>query len=147
MMKKILSIMVAILLLAVGIVYAAMDDVSFTTSALTTGTAQTNTFVMRGHLERVYVSATAWASGTNTVAITSDGQTIFTKAVTANTAYYPQIAQQGTTGSAITFVGGTNDTANPWYSKIPVGGTVTVVQTHTGTTSTNTYTTKLLWSK
>ena len=141
-MKKML--MIAILAAFAQAGFAAMDDRDYSVAVIGTAT-NSQSFVLRGELEAVYVTIPASATGTVTVA-TSQG-TVFTKsALTASGVYFPRVALQTTAGAAATFVGGTNNTANAWYGKAPLAGsvTVTVIGESEGT---NTYGAKIIYNK
>lgn len=143
-MKK-LSIAL-IVLLAAGAVSAQMSDWEQTASLITTNSDSWSQFI-RGTLEGVHVNVAA--KKTNVVLITSeDDQTLFSATVSADAFYPILVPAYGTTGSALTFVGGgaTNDTANTWYTKMPVASKVTMrVAGAANTTGTNSVTVRLIW--
>jgi len=146
-MKKLIAV-ISVALIA-GMSYAGMDDPTVTTSDLTNGKAYTNNITVRGFLEGVYVSCDSWGGCSNAVTITADGQTLFSKTFTANAMYYPKVGVHGTTGTALTYFSGTTGdrNTNTVYGSIPIAGTVTIVQTHTGTVSTNAYSCKMIVNK
>lgn len=118
---------------------AQMDDTDFAVSLVGTNTAA-KTYVIRGELESIYVDVPARA--TNTVVVTSEQGTLFSKSSIAADAWYlPRVATHTTAGSAATFVGGTNDTANVWYSKAAMAGPIKVTVTGENAALTNATTT------
>lgn len=138
MKKAIVGIMV--LGICAGLVLAGMDDVTFTATDLTPAYAQTNSFVMRGVLERVELTTDGTTAGTNTVTITSGASTLFNVAFSNNASYFPRIVPTSTTGAS--FPVGTNI-----VDKAAVAGTLTVVQLASGAHATNTYTVKIVYQK
>jgi len=118
---------------------AQMADTDFAVSLVGTNTAA-KTYVIRGELESIYVDVPA--SATNTVVVTSEQGTLFSKSSIAADAWYlPRVATHTTAGAAATFVGGTNDTANVWYSKAAMAGPITVTVTGENAALTNATTT------
>lgn len=118
---------------------AQMADTDFAVSLVGTNTAA-KTYVIRGELESIYVDVPA--SATNTVVVTSEQGTLFSKSSIAADAWYlPRVATHTTAGAAATFVGGTNDTANVWYSKAAMAGPITVTVTGANAALTNVTTT------
>ena len=118
---------------------AQMADTDFAISLVGTNTAA-KTYVIRGELESIYVDVPA--SATNTVVVTSEQGTLFSKSSIAADAWYlPRVATHTTAGAAATFVGGTNDTANVWYSKAAMAGPITVTVTGENAALTNATTT------
>ena len=118
---------------------AQMADTDFAVSLVGTNTAA-KTYVIRGELEGIYVDVPA--NATNTVVITSEQGTLLSKAsIAADVWYLPRVATHTTAGAAATFVGGTNDTANVWYSKAAMAGPITVTVTGENAALTNATTT------
>ena len=118
---------------------AQMADTDFAVGIVGTNTAA-KTYVIRGELESIYVDVPA--SATNTVVVTSEQGTLFSKSSIAADAWYlPRVATHTTAGAAATFVGGTNDTANVWYSKVAMAGPITVTVTGENAALTNATTT------
>lgn len=136
-MKKVLSI--ALVALCAGFAVAGMDGLPLSVSVIGTATG-TASRVIRGELEGIYINVAA--GSTQTVTLATSEQTLFTKAtITADTWYPLRYALYGSTGSALTFVGGTNNTANAWYGKAPLAGLVTLtVIGECATTNTTTVT-------
>jgi hypothetical protein len=132
--------MIALLLLAFAARAGAdVDGRTFAVSLIGTNVAS-KTYVLRGELESIYVDVPA--SATNTVVVTSEQGTLFSKASIAADAWYlPRVATHTTAGAAATFVGGTNDTANVWYSKAAIAGPITVTVTGENAALTNATTT------
>jgi len=124
-MKK-LCIILAVSALCAITASAVMDNKPFTGTPLG-ATAVTNSIVLRGELEGIHIDVTAPA--TNTVTVTDDyGRTLFTKSGITADAYYGLVfAKYTSTGTAATFVGGTNDTANTVYGKAALAGKGTCV--------------------
>lgn len=143
-MKKICIAL--IVLLAAWEAHAQMSDWEQTASLITTNSESWSQFI-RGTLEGVHVNVAA--TKTNVVLITSeDDQTLFSLTASADGFYPILVPAYGTTGSALTFVGGgaTNDTANTWYTKMPVASKVTMrVAGAADTTGTNSVTVRLIW--
>jgi hypothetical protein len=141
-MKK--SLLITALLAVSGMTaLAGMEALDFTPAGVTNLGTVVRAYTVRGALEGVYVIVPANATGT--VTVTSGEQTLFNKSCTA-TAFYPiLIPAYGTTASALTFVGGSNNVANPWYVKPVMAGLVSnqVVGASGGT---NTWTTRLLYT-
>ena len=118
---------------------AQMADTDFAVSLVGTNTAA-KTYVIRGELESIYVDVPA--SATNTVVVTSEQGTLFSKSgIAADAWYLPRVATHTTAGADATFVGGTNDTANVWYSKAAMAGPITVTVTGENAALTNATTT------
>jgi len=131
-MHKLVTLLAGIVLLA-GVGFADMDNKDYNIAVIgnTTGSAS---YVVRGELEGVYVKVPA-GTMTGTVTVATSQETLFTRAITADGMYRPRVSTHTTAGAAATFVGGTNNVANPWYSKAAMAGivTVTVVQDGPGT--------------
>jgi len=126
-MKKVLS---HIILIAMAVpAFALMDSKDFTATVVGTATG-TQSFVIRGALEGVYV--TVPSGGTGTVTIATAQQTLFTKSCTASAFYPIQVPAYGSTGSALTF-----SAYSTAYSVVTY--TNTGVNDSGGTISTNTY--------
>ena len=123
-MKK--SIIAIAVLAFVGLTHAEMLEEKFTGTPLG-ATAKTNSYVIRGDLQGIHIDVTAPA--TNTVTVTDVyGRTLFTKTTIAADAYYPiLVPAYSPAGVALTFVGGTNNTANVVYTKEALAGKVTCV--------------------
>lgn len=123
-MKKVQ--LIALVLLAFGVTALAdMDDKTFGAGQTIAGSTNTYTLALRGELYGVYINVGTATTRTQTVTVASAQQTLFTKAVTADGWYPLQYPQYGSTGSALTFVGGTNNTANVVYDRAPLAGTIT----------------------
>ena len=131
-MKQIGTLLAAFVMLA-GVGLADMDSKDYNIAVIgnTTGSAS---YVVRGELEGVYVNVPA-GTMTGTVTVATAHETLFTRAITADGMYRPRVSTHTTAGAAATFVGGTNNVANPWYSKAAMAGivTVTVAQDGPGT--------------
>jgi hypothetical protein len=134
--------------------FSAMDDVDYSVAVIGSAASSTNsaTYVLRGTIESVYVNVPA--NTTNTVTITSDQGTIFTKAsITADAQYFPRAAAHTTAGAALTWTevssaGVTNTvTTTQFYDKIAVAGPVKVTVVGQTDTTTNTVTTTIIINK
>jgi len=142
---------IAVCLLAVYAASGQMDSLTVTHSLITTNSA-TDTYVLRGEIEGVYVDVAA--TKTNVILITSEEQTIFSATVSADK-YYPIAAPlYGTTGSALTesysiWDNITNSVGtNPLYGKIAVAGDVTIRAAGAAdTTGTNAVSVTVIWKK
>jgi len=122
-MKK-FFVFLGLAVLAVAPSYAVMDSQTFTLQAIATAT-NSRTLVLRGELEAVKVDVVGVSTGSINVATAE--LTAFNKtAIGADATFLPRSATHTTAGVAATFVGGTNDTANTVYAKIPLAGEVTV---------------------
>ena len=89
-MKKIMVVALAVLAFG-SYAFAGMDDVTIVRSVANTLTV-TNDVVIRGNIAKIYVKAdAAFTTSTNTVTITSDGETILSKAFSADATVYPTI--------------------------------------------------------
>ena len=144
MKNKLMGCILALVACA-GVVIAAMDDFSVSYSLITTN-SDTRTQFCRGELEGVYVDVVSLK--TNVVLITMDGQTLFSKDVGADAFYPIRVPMYSTAGAALTFVAGTNNTANVVYGKMPLNGEVTIRSAgDAGITGTNATTIKLMFSK
>jgi hypothetical protein len=145
MMKKWLSILAVGLALA-GIAQAQlMDDVEKTYSLITTN-SDSDTYVLRGDVEGVWIDVAA--TKTNTILISDAMGTIFGKDVSVDAFYPIRVPMYSTAGAALTFVGGTNNTANVVYGKRPMADEVTIRAAGAAdTTGTNSVTIKLIYRK
>lgn len=123
-MKK-YAVMISLALMACGLTaFGQMDSKVYSLQVIGTAT-NSSTLVLRGELEAVKVDVTA--AQTNAVRITSGELTLFEKAtIGADATYLPRVATHTTAGDAATFVGGSNNIANVWYSKQPMAGSITV---------------------
>ena len=144
-MNKFLAFLaLCLVVLAPFSVMADMDSEPFSTTVIG-ATTNTRTIVVRGMLEGVKVDITA--GQTCSVAVASAQLTLFSKSgIAADATYLPRAAVHSTAGAAITFVGGTNDTANVWYDKQPMAGAVTVT-TIGESAGTNAVITTLIYSR
>lgn len=140
-MKKLIA---GLTILAAGAFacFAAMDSVTFSVPVIGVAAGATNavTYVMRGHIESVYVAMTADHTGTVTIA--DSYGTIFSKATIGNgTKFYPRAANQTTAGVAYTYTTtgstDTNTTTSAQSSRIAVAGPVTVTMVGETATTTN----------
>jgi hypothetical protein len=131
---------------ACGQALAGMEAQEFSATAITTA-AKTNSYVLRGELYAVYVDCAA--GKTNTVTITDSFGTIFTKAALTADALYPLLyPAYSSAAAALTFVGGTNNTANVVYAKRGLASAVTCVITPAaGTTGTNTFKAYVIYNR
>ena len=147
-MKTFLTMVLAMVALC-ATAFAEMDNKEFAAAKQTiAGSTNSQTLVLRGLLEGVHIDVGTATTRTQTVTVASAQQTLFTKAVTADGWYPLQYAQYGSSATALTFVGGTNDTANPWYGKAPMAGDITVtIVGGNAANVTNTTTVTLIYSK
>ncbi len=127
-MHKLVTLLAGIVLLA-GVGFADMDNKDFTIAA-TNGATTDKSYVMRGTLHGIYINAPSGSTGSVTVATAHE--TLFTSSITADGMYRPRVSTHTTAGAAATFVGGTNNVANPWYDKAALAGLVTVTVAETG---------------
>jgi len=131
-----------------GFALADMDDKVFPVATTVAASATTNTINMRGELFGIYVDVGTATTRTQTVVVATAQQTLLNKAVVADTWFPLEYPLYGSTGSALTFVGGTNDTANPWYGKAPLAGPVTCTVTGgNGAGVTNTTTVTVIYDR
>ena len=118
-MKKklgVLCLLASVVLIPALVVLAAGRSTAYTNTVVATG-ASTNTYVIRGEIDSVYVDFTAGCTGT--VSVTDAYGTIFTNsAIAADTQYFPSRERQTTAGA-----GGT--TTN--YTRYVAAGEVSVV--------------------
>jgi len=146
-MKK-AGLMIVALVLCAGIALAGMDAVSFGTGQTVAASTNAVTLVCRGELYGVYIDVGTATTRTQTVTVASSQQTLFTKAVSADGWYPLMYPQYGSTGSALTFVGGTNNTANAVRDRAPLAGTITVtVVGGNGANKTNTTEAVVIYKK
>jgi hypothetical protein len=133
-MKRYLVSMLAVLA-SVGFAAATMDDVKFNFDIDETGSNTVErTVVLRGELYAVqiirpttYLGVTNTVASTSKVTIASEDLTLFVKDdIGASATYLPRAQFHTTAGVAATFVGGSNNTANAWYSMQPMAGPVTI---------------------
>lgn len=124
---------------------AQMDSKSFTLQAIAGATNSAN-LSLYGEIEAIKVDCVGVSTGA--VTITTAELTAFNKAtITADASFLPRIATHTTAGVAATFLGGTNDTANVWYGKIPMAGTVTCRYVGESATSTNNVVVTIIYKK
>lgn len=143
-MKKAFVCLALCLLALAPVVMADVDSESFSTTVIG-ATTNTRTIVVRGILEGVKVDITSGQTCSVTVATAQ--LTLFSKSgIAADATFLPMAAAHSTAGVAITFVGGTNETANVWYTKQPMAGPVTVT-TIGESAGTNAVITTLLYSR
>jgi hypothetical protein len=119
-----------------------MDTRTFTLSHIGTNVAS-QSFVLRGELESVYVDVTA--SKTQTVAVASAYGTALSQSFTADGVRYPRIQLHNASGVAQTVVdAGTN--TNAVLGKFPMAGPITVTVTPAAnSTGTNTTAVTLIY--
>jgi hypothetical protein len=127
-MNRIGIIGVALLALALCVFPAAagVDDVQFG-GALTNTMSVTNSYVVRGEVDGVYLNITPALTCTAAVTLVCSEGILYSNmtATSANNGYYGLLFPQfGNTGSALTFVDGTN-AAVAFYAKKAVASTVT----------------------
>lgn len=116
-----------------------MDTRVYTVTSIGTNAAS-QTFVLRGELESLYVDVTA--TKTQTVAVASAFGTAFSAAITADAVYYPRVQEQTSAGAAIT----SGSTTNTSFGKFPMAGPVTLTVTPAAdTTGTNTTTVTVIY--
>ena len=143
-MKKFLVIL-SIAVMAALPLFAEMDSRTYTLQAIA-GATNTGAYVIRGELEAVKVDCVGTSTGT--VTVTTAELTAFSKAtIVSDATFLPRAATHTTAGGSATFVGGTNDTANTWYGKIPLAGTVTVKYIGESAVTTNNVIVTLIYNK
>jgi hypothetical protein len=144
-MKKMIVFLSLIAIAAVS-AFAEMDSRVYTLQAIAAATNSAN-YVIRGELEAIKVDCVGTSTGT--VTVTTAELTAFNKAtIAADATFLPRIATHTTAGAAATFVGGTNDTANTWYGKVPLSGVVTVRYIgESAASTTNNVVVTLIYSK
>lgn len=148
-MKKIATILAVLALCAIA-APAAMEDVKY---SLTLTKQQTNsvTYVLRGYVESVYVDVED--NTTNTIVITSDQGTVFSKSgITSDTQFFPRAANQTTGGAAFTYTMTgqleTTTVTSAQSGPIAVAGAVKVSGYQTpGSLTTNAVTVTIIYSK
>jgi len=140
------TIIVLALLAAVSSLAQAPVDTFSKTFSLITTNSSSGSQVIRGNIEAVYVDVAA--TKTNTILVSDSLGTIFSESVSSDALKPIAIPLYGTTGSALTFVGGTNNTANAWYTKRVAAGEVTIRAAGAAdTTGTNSVTVTVIYSQ
>jgi hypothetical protein len=143
-MKKLIVGLVLLACAVLPILAGQCDNEPFSVQAIGT-TTNTRSIVVRGELEAIKVDVTA--GQTCDVSVATAELTLFSKTdIAADATFLPRAATHTTAGVAATFVGGTNDTANTWYSKMPMAGAVTVTVIGKSAGTNNTVTT-ILYSR
>ncbi len=143
-MKK-LIVCSSLMAIAAFSAFAEMDSKTYTLQAIA-GATNSQTIVIRGELEAIKVDCVGASTGT--VTVTTAELTAFSKAtILADATFLPLTAAHTTAGVAATFVGGTNDTANPWLCKVPLAGAVTVRYIGESATTTNNVIVTLVYDK
>lgn len=136
-MKK-LAIALALFAALAASASAQMDQYVLSSTSITNAVG-TDTAVIAGEIYSIRLVNVA--NKTNGVSITTaEGETVLAVAALAATAtYYPVVPlHKASDGAAATFVGGTNNVANPFYGRASVVSTVTMTVTpDAGTTGTN----------
>lgn len=145
MNKIILSI--SIVMLGASCIIAGIDDIPTAVNDLKPAAVQTNAFTVRGKLVGIQVNAASPnSSASNTVALTCNGETLFSMAFTNSATKYPMIQAHSTSGSSLyAYIDGGTGT-NAVFVNIPVAGVVTQKCTGTGP-YTNDWTVKLIIDK
>jgi hypothetical protein len=151
-MKKLVYILAVLVAFSVT-AKAAMDDVSYTLTSITTNESSAS-YMVRGEIEGVIVSIPANKTGTVTVA-TASGVTLYTGTdlTSATDGYvplrYPAKSSTGATLVSITAqAAAANAATNIVYTKIGVAELITAtIAPKTGTSETNTYSVKLIINK
>ena len=140
------ALCVAAWLAVVGYAFAGMEAQTFGSSVIGVNTS-TAAYTLRGEVYGVYV--TAASDSTNTVQIKDSFGVIFTNAAITTSGFYPvRVAAYSTAGAALTFVGGSNNTANSWYVPRAVAGPVTCHLAGAGAEfKTNTYQATIIYSR
>lgn len=140
-MKKVL---IALLLASIaGAAFGEMDEFAKTWSLITTN-SDTASQVCRGDVEAVWVDIVALT--TNTVLITDEHGTIFSKDVTADSLLPLRFPTYGSTGTALSEAN--SAATNAVVGKRPVNSKVTIRSAYqANTTGTNAVTIKLIFSK
>jgi hypothetical protein len=140
-MKKLISLIV--LAAWAFPAFALMDTKDFSATVVGTATG-TQSYVIRGELEGVYV--TVPSGGTATVTIASREQTLFTKSCTASAFYPILIPAYGTTGSALTQSAYLS--TNVVYTKAAMAGSITATFVGENAASvTNSWKATILYSR
>jgi len=146
----------SILLVAVAFAIparAAMDDVTFTVTSITTNPASAS-YTVRGEVEGVILTMPANKTGTVSIA-TASGVKLYEVAdlTSANNGYIPiRYPAKTSAGATIVDITGqaalANAATNIVYTKIGIAELVTATVTpKTGTSGTNTYSAKLIINK
>lgn len=131
-MKKIIALVCSLIAFASLSLAQTMDSRTFTLSHIGTNVAS-QSFVLRGELQSVYVDVTA--NKTQTVAVASAFGTALSQSFTADAVRYPRVQLQSTAGTDI--ISGT--TSNTAFGKFPMAGAITVTVTPAAnSTGTNT---------
>lgn len=152
-MKKMLSVIFALLVAFSIPALAEMDNVTASASTITTA-GFTNSYIVRGEVEGVIVEIPTAKTATVTIA-TASGVTLYTgTALTSATDGYVPIRYQakGSTGTGLTWITADASIAgaatNAIYGKIGIAESVTfTVNPAANTTGTNTYSVKLIVNK
>jgi hypothetical protein len=151
-MKKLLTL--AAIVLCASYALAGVDSVAY---SLTQTRHLTNsvTYVLRGHIESIYVDIAA--NTTNTILVTDSYGTILTKSgITADARYNPREQAQTTAGAASTWTELGNDasgattnavTTGKFGERIAVAGPVTVALFSPAAITTNDATVTILYTK
>jgi len=142
-MKKLIVAIIAGAACFAGLSQAqVMEGRQFSVTAIGTNVAS-QTFVLRGELEAVYVDITA--TKTQTVAIATAQGTAFSRSITADGLYFPRAQIHDSAGNAQTVVDGGANT-NKVFGKFPFAGPVTLTVTPAAdTTGTNTTTVTVIY--
>jgi len=139
-MKKLIAFILCAY--AVGVAAQTMDTRVFTFSNIGTN-ASSQTFVLRGDLEGVYVDVTA--TKTQTVKVATSYATALEQSFTADGARFPRVQLHNSAGVAQTAVDSGSNT-NAVLGKFPLAGPVTVTVTPAAnTTGTNTTTVTVIY--
>jgi hypothetical protein len=138
-MKKAIIIGLAALLLVGASAQAAPDTFDFS-ATLIGETAKTNTVVIRGTLEGVFVDV--GAGGTCTVSVVSEQATLFSKAgIVADTLFTPFRVVQTSAG-----VSATNISGQIFYTPQIMAGPVVVTITSQNATTTNSFNASVIYN-
>lgn len=143
-MKKLFALI--LIVACAGVALGQMDNVTRTYVQVATN-SNSETSVLRGWLEGVYVDVAALK--TNTVLITTTEGTLFSKDISTDGFFPIRTPMYGTTGLALLNGAFTNGLA-PLYGKWPIAGPVTIRAAHgpgTAAETTNSITIKLIYSK
>jgi hypothetical protein len=149
---KYLSILLVLAAFAIP-ARAAMDDVVFTLTSITTNQAAAS-YTVRGEVEGVILTIPTAKTATVTIA-TASGVKLYEKAdlTSANNGYIPvRFPAQTSAGVVVTHITGqaalANAATNIVYTKIGIAEVVTTtVAPAANTTGTNTYSAKLIINK
>ena len=140
------ALIIALLLVSViglsNSAFAGMDDRDFSVQVIDTAT-NTQSFVLRGALDAVYVDVPTGATGTVTVTHSPSGvansETLFTLAdIAADAVYYPRAAMHTTAGASATWnaysttwtESTTTNTVTTYYGASPTNATANTVLTY-----------------